>query len=253
MRRLPSLSIIALLPALCAGASAEHLAGTTQEVRTVLYYHIPPATLARFLPAGWVAADFTTGPASGANLTVNLSDQLANASAKNETGSEARGQGVTISARVRDPQTGENRSMVLFGFTNGNDSPGPYGVHRKATISMARTERTLADGRVAVSERWSAKTLQGDALSMDLSFIRGQLTPSHVDQQTRSSLHPEFYRIYKMDEQTDVVSSKAGGINHVSNFKVSQAGGAARYFDGLQVLVAIVSVPVFHREIWLHD
>jgi hypothetical protein len=250
MRRRSSISTIALLSVFCATASADHLAATTQEVRTVLYYHIPSATLAKFLPPNWVAVDITTGPASGANLTINLSDQLANIGAESGTANDARGQGVTISARVRDPQTGENRSMVLFGFTNGNDSPGPYGVHRKATISMIRTEQTLPDGRVGVSERWSAKTLQGDTLSIDLSFTRGPLVSSHVDQQTRSSLHPEFYRIYKMDEQTDVVRSKASGIDRISICKVRQAGGAARYIDGTSLPIAIVSVPVFRREIW---
>jgi hypothetical protein len=253
MRRYRTVSVCALLLVPCAIASAEHLAATTQEVRTVLYYHVPPATLAKFLPEGWVAIDTTSGPTSGANLTVNLSDQLANKSTQGATSNDTRGQGVTISARVRDPQTGDTRSMVLFGFTNGNDSPGPYGVHRKATIRMIRTERTLTGGRVAVSESWSAKTAQGDELSLDLSFTRGPLTASHVDQQTRSSLHPEFYRIYKMDEQTDVVRSKASGIDHVSRLKLSEAGKTALYLDGPQVLVAIVSVPVFHREIWLRD
>jgi hypothetical protein len=252
MRHLLTAALAGLLPmVLCASASAEHLSATTQEVRIVLYYHLPPEKLAKFLPPGFTPADFTTGPATGANLTVNLSDQLSNLDAGSTAGSNARGQGVTISARVKEPKSGQNVSMVLFGFTNGDDSPGPYGTHRKATISMSRAIQTRADGQAVVTEHWSAKSPQGDALTVDVSFVRGSLTASHTDQQTWSSVHPDFYRIYKTDQQSDVVRSKSGGIDRASACNVTDTGEVAKYLDRSETPIAVVSVPVLHREIWL--
>jgi hypothetical protein len=252
MKKLLSMSVATLLWSACTYVQADHLVETSHEVRIILYYHVSPDVLAKFLPAGWVAADLTTGAGTGANLTVNLSDQLSNAAAKGVAATaDTRGQGITISARVKDPQTGENRAMVLFGFTNGEDSPGPYGTHRKATINMTRTERTQADGRVTIRQLWAAKTSTGDALNLDLSFVRGPLVPLQVDQQTRSSLHPDFYRIYKQSEQADVVRTKANPKDSVLEFKMTEAGEAAKFIDKLQKPIAIVSIPVFYREIWL--
>ena len=119
-------TLAALLAAAAAlPARADHLDQRTQETRTVLYYHLPDAALARFLPDGWVPADIAAGPGKGANLTVNLSEQLAASAADGSNAGDARGRAVTISARVHDATSAENRAMVLFGITNGGDAPGP--------------------------------------------------------------------------------------------------------------------------------
>jgi hypothetical protein len=253
MKRMLSALCAVCLWGVCAYAQAQHLDETTQEVRTILYYHVAPATLAKVLPPGWVVDDLKSGPARGANLTVNLSDQLASASPGRTLAGDARGQGVTISARVRNLQSGVSAAMVLLGFTNGVDVPGPYGLHRRAVIAMERRALTQPDGSVRVNEHWLAQSAPGEGIDVELAFTRGTPAALHLEQQTRSGLHPDFYRIYKMDEQADVARSVAQGIDRVMAVDVSAQGAVLPLLDGTQKLMAVVSAPVFHREIWLPD
>ena len=237
-----------LLACLALPARADHLDQRTQETRTVLYYHVPDAVLARFLPQGWEPAAIAAGPAKGANLTVNLSEQLFAAAADGSVAADARGRAVTLSARVRDAASSENRAMVLFGITTGHDAPGPYGRHHAGTVALARTMNETTE-----AEHWAAATPEGDGLDVALHWTRSPVGAGHVDQQTRSSLHPEFYRIYKIDSFSETLRSRGAGIDHADEANVSASGYAAELLNATDGLVAIISVPVFQREIWLPD
>jgi len=246
-------AVFAVLLAWAAPARADHLDQSSYEERLVLFYHVPEERLAALLPAGWAPMDLPGGPGKGANLTVNLSDQLTAAGADGKPAADARAQGITISARVRDPKTGDNRSMVLLGYTNGSDAPGPYGTHHQANIAMTRRAHTMPSGNVAIDELWEVSTLDGDRLYVELGYIRGPASAAHTEQQTRSSLHPDFYRIYKMDQLSDPVRSAALNVDRTSRVEVTTGGRLAKLVTPSDTLVAIVSVPTYHREIWLPD
>jgi hypothetical protein len=142
--------------------------------------------------------------------------------------------------------------MVLFGLTNGADTPGPYGAHRPATIELTRREGD--DGAATlISETWDARDKAGDGVMVSLEFERGAMAASHLDQQTRSALHPAFYRIYKMDLVSDVARSKALGLDRVRRLAFAAAGEPAKILDGSPDPIAITCVPIYRRAIWLPD
>ena len=235
-----------------APAMAAHLDQRTQEQRMVLYYVAAPEVLAAVLPAGWEAMPLAAGPAKGATLTVNISDQITAVNAQGAVAGDARGEAVTISARVRNPTTGENCAMVLFGMTNGADAPGPYLRHHKAAVTMARSAHTGAGGEVQIEESWDAATPEGDGLHLDLAFPRGPATVAHNEQETHSGEKPAFFRIYKMDLVQDTVLSRSAGVDRTRTLSVRASGQAEKLLQGAN-LVAVVSVPVYRREIWLPD
>jgi hypothetical protein len=243
-------AIVAGLLAMPA-AHAEHLDQRTQETRTVLYYHVPDEALARVLPQGWHPAAIIAGPARGANLTVNLSEQISATTADGKVAGDARGRALTLSARVRDDASADDRAMVLFGITTGSDAPGPYGTHHLGTVALDRMAVTGSTGPTQAAEHWDAKTGDGDRFELTLRWTRGDVVPGHVDQQTRSSLHPKFYRIYKIDSFSDVVRSEAGQVDHAGTVQAGSAGRVADLLKGAGRLVAVVSVPIYEREIWL--
>ncbi len=242
---------LASLLLITSAARAEHLDQRTQEVRTVLYYHVPDAALARVLPPGWHPAAIATGPAQGANLTVNLSEQVGATAADGTVAADARGRALTLSARVQHDSSPENRAMVLFGITTGADAPGPYGRHHAGTVALDRTATTPADGPTQATEHWAAKTAEGDLFELTLRWARSEAVPGHVDQQTRSSLHPDFYRIYRVDSFSDVVRSQARQRDTATAVEVRSAGQVAALLDQADALLAVIAVPVFKREIWL--
>jgi len=242
--------VLALIGAILAigPARAEHLDQTTEEVRLVLYYHVSDAEMARRVPAGWLLAPLTAGAGKGANLTINLSDEMAAHGATSKI--EPRGRGVTFSARVHQEGNDTNRAMVLWGISSA-DVPGPYGTHHIGTVAMTRTVAASGTGPVLMKQNWNARTPAGDRLSVDVAYQRGTLVPSHVDQQTRSSLHPDFFRIYKMDLLSDALRGP-DVPDRVRHITVGFQGEPARLLSGA-TLVGVVAVPVYHRAIWLAD
>jgi hypothetical protein len=233
-------------------AAADHLVARTIEQRTVLYFKVPEAVLERRLPAGWHPVDFDAGPAKGANLTVNFSDELLAIGPDGTASDEKRGHGVTLSARVRDPVSGQPRAMVLFGVTDGPDAPGPYGTHVAAEINLTRLSMGVEDG-TRVEESWRASNPAGDRIALDITFARGAMVASHLEQQTRSGPHPDFFRIYKMDLVSDTVRSEDRHLDSAKRLSFSVAGRPRDILDGTERLMAIVSVPSYRREIWLPD
>lgn len=243
---------LAASPLTARPAGAAHLMETTAETRTVLYFSVPADKLKQHLPQGWEPTAFGPGPTEGANLTLNISEQLNAVGADGKPAGDARGRGITLSARVKDPVTGEARAMVLFGLTNGADTPGPYGTHRPAWIGLERRESDDG-GHVRISETWSADDGHGNQMDLELVFQRGDTTASHIEQQTRSVLHPAFYRIYKVDLVAEPVRSLSLHTDHTTQFEFTATGDIATILDGLRTPVAIVSVPVYRRAIWLPD
>ena len=239
-----------LLP--IAPAVGEHLSQTTSETRTVLYFKVADEVLKTRLPQGWEPVPFDAGPAKGANLTLNLSEQLTAVDAHGNVAGDARGRGVTLSARVRNPATGKPCAMVLFGLTNGADTPGPYGTHLPAVIGLSHRE-TDAGSAVVIDDAWTAKGPNGDRIDVAFAFQRGDMASSHLEQQTRSSLHPDFYRIYKMDLISDVVESDALHVDRLKSLTIALGGVPEQILGKSPKPVAVTSVPIYRRAIWLPD
>jgi len=243
--------IVAMLLLLPFVAGAQPVDQTTQEMRTVLYYHVPDSVLLKALPPGWAPLPFESGPQQGANLTVNISDQLSDITPDGHKSGDERGQGITISARVHGPDSTAPRIMVLWGFTNGVDHPGPYGRHRLAKIDMARITKGMGFHPPLISETWNAVTPAGDRFRLDLAFRRGVPVAGHSEQQTRSGEHPDFYRIYKIDAVSDVVKSATQKIDRLQRLTLRVAGGPATLLVAQKELVAVISIPYLKRDIAL--
>jgi hypothetical protein len=233
--------------ALAHPAAADHLGETDWERRTIVYLAVPDDVLRKFLPEGWRAVALETGPGRGANVTVNLSEQLVALDASGKASGDARAHGVTFSARVIGPASPNPEAMVLFGLTDGGDAPGPYGVHKAAEVSLERSASDLA-GRT-VHERWRAGDRDGDQLDVRLAYVPGPAVTGAVRQTTRSSVEPRFSREYRVETVTQPGASVAGEPLAV----VASTGVPQALWPSTRRPVAVVSAPVYHREIWLRD
>ena len=72
------------------------------------------------------------------------------------------------------------------------------------------------------------------------------------DQKTYSGADPTFYHIYRGDRGVDTVRSAAGGIDQTTRLELAASGPLlGRLLDGSQELVAVTSVPWYHRDTFL--
>ncbi|SRR5258706_8364174 len=75
-----------------------------------------------------------------------------------------------------------------------------------------------------------------------------------LDARPRSGAHPDFYRIYHLDQIADVVKRIATNANRVSTFAFRATGPRlGELFDGSEQLVGVTSTPAYSRTIYLPE
>ncbi len=242
---------VALLFRAPGAAEAERLTSSTTETRTVLFLKADPDRVAKALPAGWTAVP-GSGAAKEANLVLILVEGLAQ--------SDAEGKAVAYPDRyaVWGTSAKDERGTTGFVVMGGliaptQAAPGAYGVYRPARVAMSRTVRADEAGVTQVDEAWSFATEDGDRLALTARYARGLTTRTHVEPKVYSVAKPDFHRLYKADQVSEIVYAvPAGPAGSTVAFSASGPLLSGLLGDGAQV-VAVASVPAYHRQIYLPD
>jgi hypothetical protein len=238
---------VALLSAALFAPSAhaqEKPSGTNADNRMTVAFKIPEARLQKLLPAGWES----NPPASGANIGITMVEGI---SSEDAEGKPARPNiGVAVTAPVKKSGTNETGAMVLTGLFMPHYAPGAYGNFMPARISIDRSSRVDAGGKTHVRETWDLKGEDGHSMLIKVAYTRSEVKKNKVEVKVYSGAKPEFYRIYRFEQGTEVV--KSASVNHVSSFSFKATGPKlAPIFDGKQQVVAITAVPWYSRAVSL--
>ena len=133
-------------------------------------------------------------------------------------------------------------------------SPGAYSNYVPANIVMAKHSRSEGLSVTTTEERWEAVSDAGDQLRFSVEYERGVGTRGHIEPRAHSLARPDFYRIYKADQVTDVVHSVAVDIKRAKKVEFSSSGPQlSRILDGKEHLIAVTSIPAYYRQIFLPD
>jgi hypothetical protein len=245
---LTALLLLAALPA--AAQDKEKLSVTDLSFRTILAFKVPDAVVQKLLPAGFELNSPTAGPSKGYNLGITLIDYL--------MVQDPEGKPVTpyttvaINMPGKKTASGQAVGVVIGGFIAQSGVPGAYSVFGPAKTTVDRRSNTDSDGKSIIDETWMVKADDGSALEIELQFARGVPVRGKGEATPYSAAKPEFYRIYRFDQATDVARSTATGIDRVSKFIFRSSGPKlAPLFDGSQQLISITSVPFYSRSIYL--
>ncbi len=134
------------------------------------------------------------------------------------------------------------------------DVPGAYSVTMPAKVGMAKSSRADGTGSVTAEETWDISTDQGDQLHFTLVFERGVGMRSHTETRVYSGAKPDFYRIYKVDQVTDLVRGATGDSGRARKVEFRASGPhLSPVFDGTEKMVGIMSIPTYYRQIFLPD
>jgi len=245
--------LFALLALAVSPALAEDnlkLSANDLSARTVLSFKVADAVAQKLLPAGWELNSPTAGPTKGFNLGITLIDYLM----VQDPEGKASPQYSTIAMNIpaKKTATGETANMVFGGFIAPGGAPGPYSVFGPANITIDRSVHTDPDGKSIIKESWQAKAEDGNALDVQLEFVRGVPARGKAEAKIRSAAKPDFYRVYRFEQAADVARSTATGVDRVVKFSFKASGPKlAPIFDGGEQLIGITSVPSYTRSIYL--
>jgi hypothetical protein len=258
MRHFMNRSVLYLIGIICVGsvafttlAQAETLVESKLYFRTWVAFSVDQKALQAWLPDPWKAVSLPKGPFKGANLYVMFEDVFLRQDgegkpAKGETYHEAK-----LVAFAKHPQTGDFAVFIIRVYSP-HGGPGPYKNTVKATV---RREATLKGADLepgAGSEVWKVQDSAGGILEFRMDYQRA--VPKRVKKEfkVRSSVEPDFFRIYRDDRTVDVLKSIPAGIDRVQNYKFRVTMSELRkMFDGSEQFVGISVNPIRVRQVFL--
>src|SRR6478735_7264019 len=214
--------------------SNEKYTGSNVDVRTILSFKASDAAVQKMLPEGWEVNSPAAGPSKGANLGLSLIDQITAQDAEGKPATTFRGAVFTIPAKKKGADTAG--TMVFTGLMSAG-APGAYGVYVPAKAKVEREVETEADGK---------------SIEVEIEYERGPALRNKVEAKVFSAAKPEFYRIYRFEQASDVARSTANGVDRVGKISVKGTGEKlAPLFDGAQQLISVTSIPWYSRQVYL--
>lgn len=246
MSKLVALALAALLP---GGALAqEKLSGTNVDTRIGLAFNAPDATIRKLLPAGWEPNPPTSGPARGANLNLVLVDSVSAQDAEGKPVTPNRGIALVIPAK----KTGSDAAgpMVVGGLFAPHYAPGAYGVFLPAKVSIERKVHSDPEGKATVDETWDLRGEDGHSIHIRVAYVRGTPARSKTEAKVYSGTKPDYFRIYRVEQGSDVARSTETGVDRVSAFSLKASGPKlSPLHDGSAQLVAVTAIPWYSRSV----
>jgi hypothetical protein len=229
--------------------AAEKYVGSNVDVRTILAFKVADAAVQKLLPAGWEPDVATTGPAKDINLRVTFIDRIVNQNADGKALEPVRITTLTIPARKQGSDT-RGTMLVRAYVTNPAEVPGPYDVSVHATANMERKVRADTTGTATVEETWEFRTQGGNAIQCLIQYVRGMAPRDKAEATLYSAAKPEFYRIYRSEQSTDLVRSAAADRVQKAECKAS-GPELSPLFDGAERLIGVTSNPWYMRQTFL--
>jgi hypothetical protein len=237
-----------LLAATPAVAAEKHVGGNT-DGRTILAFKAPDATVKKLLPAGWEPDVATSGPAKDVNLRLTFIERYIGHTAEGKPIEPVRNIALGIPARKTGAETRGTMQLIVYS-SSASGIPGPYGVSVHASVTMEKRHRIDPAGTTTVEESWEFQSKDGDALVLQIQYVRGAAAYSKSENLIYSAAKPDFYRIYRSEQVADVL--RGPGVDRVQKFTFKASGlKLLPLFDGKEELISITSVPWYARQTYL--
>jgi len=243
--------VAALLLVPATRARAETLVESTLFFRIYVAFNVDQKAAQAWLPAPWKAASVLKGPFKGSNLLVLFDDKLIQQDPEGKPDMGGIYCEAVLVAFGKNPQTGEFASFVIRIYWP-HDDPHAYKNAVKATVHREATIKGATSESGAGSEVWKVQDSAGGILEFRMDYQRAVPKRTKKELKVRSSIEPDFFRIYRDDYASDVVKSIPAGIDRVQNYKFRTTMSELRkMFDGSEQLVGISVNPCRVRQVFL--
>ena len=231
-------------------AQAETLVESTLFFRIYMAFSVDQKAVQAWVPAPWKVVSLPKGPFKGTNVFVLFNDWFI---IQDGEGKPVHGGTlccVGLVAWAKNPQTGELAPFVLRVYAPYDDS-GPYKNSVKAMVFRGATLQGANLGGKA-SEVWKVQDSAGGTMEFLMDYQRAVPKRTKREFKVRSSVEPDFFRIYRDDYAHELLKSIPAGIDRVKNYKFRVTiSELSEMFDGSEQLVGISVNPSRVRQAFL--
>jgi len=238
-----------LVPAMLA--QAETLHESAIYYRIYVAYSVDQKAAQAWLPTPWKAVSVPKGPFKGANLYILFNDKLITQDGEGKPNKGGTYCQVTLVAFGKNQQTGEVAVFIIRNYWPFDD-PSVYKVAVKATVSREATIKGATAESGSGSEVWKVQYSAGGIMEFRMDYQRSGPKRKKKETKVRSSVEPNFFRIYRDDYADDLVKSIPVGIDRVQNYHFRTTISELRkMFNGSEKLVGISVNPCRVRQAFL--
>lgn len=256
MRQVVSLMAAALTmtPAILHGQAPTspqmNVMAQSSEYRYQMDFHVNDATLAKFLPSGWVPNVATTGPAKDCNVRLIFSDISNLAGPDGKLLGSGSNLVVLLEAPVKSADGSQTGRMVLAGIGQKDSDPG-YGNLEQATQAKSTRSTTDADGTTVVEENWTVAGSDGSKAEVHVKYTRKPANRAVAVTNYYDPTDPAKTVAVRTEQQTDITRNLATNPpDRVTQFSYKVSGGKfGKLFDGSEKILSWDSQPVYGRAI----
>jgi hypothetical protein len=257
MRHFMNRSVFYLIGIICVASLAfTTLAQAETKVESGLFFRIYVAfsvdqnAAQEWLPAPWKAVSLPKGPFKGANLLVILDDKFIVQDGEGKPHKEGTYCLAVLVALGKNGQTGEFAPFVIRIYWPYDDPHAYKNAVKAAVFRGATLQGANLGGRV--SEVWKVQDNSGGIMEFLMDYQRVVPKRTKREFKVRSSVEPDFIRIYRDDYTNELVKSIPAGIDRVKNYKFRVTMSELdEMFDGSEQLVGISVNSSRVREVFL--
>jgi hypothetical protein len=234
-------------------APAETFTISDVSARVALFFTVPADALKEKLPAPWQVASVPAGPAKDANLAVIFIDQVLAQDPDGKPIGPGANRLMVLAAIGKNAETGESAPVMIGGFSaDPANVPGAYKVYTKGMVTRERQLKDTASLPGSANEAWEVRGQPTGLLVFALQYQTAIPTRAKLEQKVYSGAEPGFFRIYRIDQGSDVVKSTVTGIDRVQRYQFeAKLPEFAKLFDGSEKLVNITVIPWYVRQVFL--
>jgi hypothetical protein len=228
--------------------SAETLIESSVESRLYLAFQAQESELQSLLPEPWKVTPMAAGPSKGANLSVVFVQQLLSETPEGRPFTFGRtARYVVLTVPAKHAQTGEESVFVTRVYMPDLDMiPGPFKNSVKADVRRDFTQKgeNLAPG--TGSDDWEMKGAGGGTIVARFSYQRSDLSHAKWERKIRSSIDPNLYFIFRVDQSSELLRSVPGGVDRLQSYEFrSTVPELSKLLDDNAKLVSITAVPSY--------
>jgi hypothetical protein len=230
---------------------AETLHESAISYRIYVTYSVDQEAVQAWLPTPWKAVAVPKGPFKGANLYILFTDKLITQDSEGKPDKGGTYCNAVLAAFGKNQQTGEVGIFIIRVYWPYDD-PSVYKVAVKATVNREATIQDATAESGSGSEMWKVQDSAGGIMEFQMDYKRSGPKRKKVEMRARSSVEPNFFRIYRDDYADDLVKSIPLGIDRVQNYRFRTTISELRkMFNGSEKLVGISVNPCRVRQAFL--
>jgi hypothetical protein len=249
-----SISLLVIVLGLVVSISiayAETFVGSTYDTRSVVAFKVAEKAAQSWLPDGWSVAPIGKGPLAGSNLFIVFIDSHLSLDPEGKPSAIPQYRAAVLVTPASQANSEKPRIYVTRIYI-ADSSLNPYKNSVGAEIRRTSTLSAEGSGSATGSEEWSVKTSDGGMLSFRMKYSGKTLSLAERETFPYSSVEPDFHRIYRYKQLSDLIMSVPAKLDRVTEHEFSTSiPEMASMFDGSEELIGIVNIPFYWRQTYL--